>query len=69
MVERVGDVRTTCPVEAFSSRSSEDVVDTATTLELGDVFENVVGVAIGLTGRQLTRFKYCQTLLTHPQYH
>jgi hypothetical protein len=51
MIERVGDVRTTCPVEAFSSRSSEDVVDTATTLELGDVFENVVGVAVGLIGR------------------
>jgi hypothetical protein len=67
-MDGVGDFRTIWPVWEFSSRSSGDVVDTAKTLEFGEVFEKVVGVARGLAGHKLvyrTKIYYD----THPQYH
>jgi hypothetical protein len=62
MIDTIGDFRITCPVREFSSRSSGDVVDTATTLEFGELFENVVGVAIDLSGRQPVYYHSHKTL-------
>jgi hypothetical protein len=56
MIDTIGDFRIVCPVREFNSSSSGDVVDTAITLELGELFENVVGVAIGLSGHQPVRY-------------